>query len=89
MVLYLLILTNHRGIGLMGGKYKNLGNLHMFRRTRGIVDHIGHIVARERLNATIQLCSTLIVATETYIGEMHDCKIKQDQNEGATNLREN
>ena len=54
----------------MGGEDEYLGNLDMGRCVRGIDGHVGDIVARQGLDALIDISGTVVVAVEADIAEI-------------------
>lgn len=64
------ITLHHRAAGLMGGQHKHLGNLHMGRSAYGVEAHIGDVVARQGLNAVVNMTGALFVTMESDVGEI-------------------
>lgn len=54
----------------MGGENQHLGYLDMLGSAGGIECHVGNVVARQWLNATVNIVGTLAVAMETDVGEI-------------------
>ncbi len=54
----------------MGGKDQHFSNLHMCRRTSSIEDNIGYIIARQRLDATIDGLCSLIIPMKAHVREI-------------------
>ena len=54
----------------MGGQHKHLGNLHMGRSAYGVEAHIGDVVARQGLNAVVNMTGALFVTMESDVGEI-------------------
>ena len=60
----------HTAAGLVGGQYQYLGNLHMRRSIGSIHSHICDIVTRQRLDAFIDISSTVVVTMETDVAKI-------------------
>ena len=54
----------------MGSKDEHLGNLDVGRSISGKYGNIGNIIARQRLDALIDTCSTIVIPMETDVAEI-------------------
>ena len=66
----LFLAVSYRARGLVGGHDQHFGYLDMLGQGSGEVNHLGHIVARERTKPFIHVVGRSLIATETHHGEV-------------------